>query len=209
MGSTTNNAFIKTVVISEPAVASTANCLKQSSAFQPITNDLICTSEQVVVHDENMTAITMTVTRGVTHRDSPTEDFHHHFENHDSNSMQHLPLPDHDDSTLKEMAAAAPHCGSSNVVEVLVGGNIRSASGSNNESNGQNGSSTAVNARGANIESDNGIARNSGSGDASGSRGGSGSENANRVDQNKTSKREAALSKFRQKRKGRCFRKKR
>ncbi|KAL3642541.1 receiver domain [Castilleja foliolosa] len=85
----------------------------------------------------------------------------------------------------------------------------RSASGSNHGSNGQNGSSNVVNAvanynnnssnNNNNAESDVG---KSGSGDASGS--GSGKK----VDEIKSAQREAALIKFRQKRKERCFKKK-
>ncbi|KAI4349219.1 hypothetical protein L6164_009839 [Bauhinia variegata] len=214
MGSTTNNAFTKSEIISEPAVASTTKCLYQSSAFQPIKKNIICTSQQVASHNNGkMTATTMLAPpRGVTHKDSTIQDFHCHYENHNciANHLQHQLPSDHDDASIKKMAAAAPHCGSSNVVEVLIEGNMgnysvnRSASGSNNGSNGQNGSSTAANAGGTNIESNIEIAGNSGSGDASGS----GSGSANRVDQNTTSQREAALTKFRQKRKERCFRKK-
>lgn len=138
MGSTTNNAFTKTAVISEPLVASTAKVLCQSSAFQPMKNHLTCTSELVVLHNnEDMTATTMVAPRGDTYKGFSTEESHHHYETHD-------------DSTLREMAAAAPQCGSSNVMEVLVEGNVGnysvngSASGSNNGSNGKNGSSTAV-----------------------------------------------------------------
>ncbi|KAI4300214.1 hypothetical protein L6164_033613 [Bauhinia variegata] len=216
MGSTTNNAFTKSEIISEPAVASTTKCLYQSFAFQPIKNNLLCTSQQVVLHnnDEMTARALLAPPRGVIHKDSAIQDFHCHFENHNcvTNSLQHLLPSDHDDAPLKKMAAAAPHCGSSNVVEVLIEGNLgnysvnRSASGSNNGSNGQNGCSTAANAGGTNIESSVAISGNSGSGDGSGS--GSGSASANRVDQNRTSQREAAITKFRQKRKERCFRKK-
>ncbi|XP_050892229.1 two-component response regulator-like APRR7 isoform X2 [Lathyrus oleraceus] len=185
MGSTTNNAFTKSAVISEPAVASTTKFVYKTSAFQPIKSSLMRTSQQ---------------------------DFHYHYENHNNvTNMQHQLPPENDAESLKKMTAVAPHCGgSSNVVEVLVEGNMgnysinRSASGSNIESNGQNGSSTAINAGGTNIESNNGLAGNSGSGDASGN------GSANRVDQNKNSQREAALTKFRQKRKERkekCFHK--
>ncbi|KAK6126117.1 hypothetical protein DH2020_040095 [Rehmannia glutinosa] len=62
-----------------------------------------------------------------------------------------------------------------------------------------NGSSTAVNAVGTYAKSDFGQARNSGSGDS-----GSGT----RIDENKSSQREAALNKFRQKKKERSFKKK-
>ncbi|KAK6126045.1 hypothetical protein DH2020_040159 [Rehmannia glutinosa] len=62
-----------------------------------------------------------------------------------------------------------------------------------------NGSSTAINAVGTYAKSDFGQARNSGSGDS-----GSGT----RIDENKVSQREAALNKFRQKKKERSFKKK-
>ncbi|KAK7267590.1 hypothetical protein RIF29_20268 [Crotalaria pallida] len=212
MGSTTNNnGFTKPAVINGPAVASTTKCLYQSSAFQPVKNNLMCTSKQVELRDtEDTTATTLAPPRVDTDKDSATKDFHNHFESHNclANNMQHQLPPDHHSELLKKMAATAPHCGSSNMAEVLVEANVgnysvnRSASGSNNGSNGQNGSSTVVNVGGTNIESNNGLAGNSGSGDAS--RSGS----ASRVDQNKTSQREAALTKFREKRKERCFQKK-
>ncbi|XP_027365476.1 two-component response regulator-like PRR37 isoform X2 [Abrus precatorius] len=214
MGSTNNNAYAKSAVISEPAVASTTKCLYQTSAFQPLKNNVVCTSQQVALHNtEDTTATMLAPPKADRHKDSATQDFHHHYENHNciADNMQHPLPPDHDAESLKKMATAAPHCGSSNVVEGPIEGNVgnhsinRSASGSNNGSNGQNGSSTAVNAGGTNMESNNGLTGNSGSGDASGS------GSANRADQNKTSQREAALTKFRQKRKERkerCFHKK-
>ncbi|XP_031269200.1 two-component response regulator-like APRR7 isoform X2 [Pistacia vera] len=142
----------------------------------------------------------------------------HHYDNchHLIYNLQQQQLPhDHDLLSLKKMAATVPHCGSSNALGGLVEGNARnhsvngSTSGSNHGSNGQNGSSTAMNAGGMNIESDNGVADKSESGDASGSGcgTGSGSGSGSRVDQNKFSQREAALTKFRQKRKERCYRK--
>lgn len=75
-----------------------------------------------------------------------------------------------------------------------------SVSGSNHGSNGQNGSSTAANAGGLYNESNNGVGDKSGSGDGS-----SGSGSGNQADQSKLSQREAAVNKFRQKRKERCF----
>ncbi|WRX11597.1 Signal transduction response regulator [Theobroma cacao] len=105
--------------------------------------------------------------------------------------------------------AAAPQCGSSNLSSLPhVEGNAanhsltRSASGSNHGSNGQNGSSTVLNTRGMNLESENGVPGKGGAG------GGIGSGGRNGVDQNRFAQREAALNKFRQKRKERCFEKK-
>ncbi|KAI9085783.1 hypothetical protein K1719_032197 [Acacia pycnantha] len=185
IGSTASNAFTKIEFSREPEVASTAKCLYHVSAVQPISNDL-CTCHQVVLHkNRDMTTVTMLAPKGGIRKDYPTVDFHCQFENHDSNAdkqYQH----NHVDSTLKEMAAAAPHYGSPNVVEVLVECNTednsvnRSASGSNNRSNGLNGSSTAVDDRRTNIEGDNGFAGNNESGDPSGSKSGSGNKSANK-----------------------------
>lgn len=99
----------------------------------------------------------------------------------------------------------------SNVLAEPVEGNAAnygSASGSNNKSNGENGSSgqkgnsyTAI-AEGG----DNGVAEKVKSGNGNGS--GSGSGRGSGVDQDRLALREAALNKFRQKRKERCFEKK-
>ncbi|KAG8374273.1 hypothetical protein BUALT_Bualt11G0114400 [Buddleja alternifolia] len=102
----------------------------------------------------------------------------------------------------------APHCGSTNVTSGPIDGDLmkysfnRSASGSNHGSNGQNGSSAPVNAVGTNVECDFDQGGKSGSGDASGSSSGT------RVSENKLAIREAALKKFRQKKKERCFKRK-
>lgn len=215
MGSTTDNAFIKRVGLKNKSeVSSTHNHLHSSSVFQPMKNDLSCCPQQVLSDkgDDMVASAVLAQPRG-TRQELQMQHLQHHYDNchHLVHKMQHQQLPhDHDQLSLKRMAAAVPHCGSSNVLGGLVEGNAGnysvngSASGSNLGSNGQNGSSTAVNAGGMNVESDNGVAGKSGSGDASGSGSGSG----NRIDQNKFAQREAALTKFRQKRKERCFRKK-
>ncbi|XP_031250107.1 two-component response regulator-like APRR7 isoform X1 [Pistacia vera] len=77
-----------------------------------------------------------------------------------------------------------------------------STSGSYHGSNGQNGSSLVVNARGINVESDNGLAAESGAS------GGIGYASSSGVEKNRFAQREAVLNKFRQKRKKRCFEKK-
>ncbi|XVE68999.1 hypothetical protein DITRI_Ditri09bG0114600 [Diplodiscus trichospermus] len=105
--------------------------------------------------------------------------------------------------------AAAPQFGSSNMssaphVEGNAGNHSLngSASGSNHGSNRQNGSSPALNTRGINIGSENGMP------EKGGTIGGIGFGGRNGVDQNRFAQREAALNKFRQKRKERCFEKK-
>ncbi|KAL4575154.1 hypothetical protein LXL04_021996 [Taraxacum kok-saghyz] len=86
--------------------------------------------------------------------------------------------------------------------------NFGSASGSNNKSNGEKSGSWQIEKVSApvtdvvKIGSDNGVAGKLNGGDGSGSGSGSG------VDQDRLAQREAALNKFRQKRKERCFEKK-
>ncbi|KAH9735554.1 Two-component response regulator-like APRR7 [Citrus sinensis] len=209
MGSTTNNAFIKPAGLKNKSeVSSTVNCL-HSSSFQPTKNDLLCSPRQVLL-DKRDDLVASSV---LVHPRSTQEQLTQHYDNchHLVHNMQQQHLPhDHDQLSLKKMAEAVPQCGSSNMLGGFVEGNAGnysingSASGSNHGSNGQNGSSTAVNAGGMNVESDNGIAGKSGSGGASGSGSGSG----NRIDKNKFADREAAVTKYRQKKTERCFRKK-
>lgn len=206
MGSTTDNAFIKPALLKNKSEVSSIVDRMHSS----MKNGLLCSPQQVLSDkgDDVVAASARGQQRG---KELQIEHLMHRYDNchHLVHNMLDQQLPcDHEQLSLKKMAAAVPHCGSSNVLGGLVEGNTGnysvngSASGSNHGSNGQNGSSTAMNAGGINGESDNGAAGKSGSGDASGS--GSG----NRLDQNKFSHREAALTKFRQKRKERCFRKK-
>ncbi|KDP29057.1 hypothetical protein JCGZ_16446 [Jatropha curcas] len=216
MGSTTNHAFTESAVLNnKSAGSSTMKYLHPHSSFQSMKGDPLC-AQQILPEKADDAASTMMMTQPrstiqelqIQHLTNHND--HHHHLLHNMQSQQQLTPPGHDDSSLKKMAAVVPHCGSSNMLGGPVegnGGNYSingSASGSNHGSNGQNGSSTAVNAGGTNMESDNGIAGKTGSGDGSGS----GSGGGNRIDQNKFSQREAALTKFRQKRKERCFRKK-
>ncbi|XP_024980790.1 two-component response regulator-like APRR7 isoform X1 [Cynara cardunculus var. scolymus] len=150
---------------------------------------------------------------GVLHQEHRIQHIHHHHHvHHYHNIDEEEPLSNHGDFGLNKLGADAPHCGSSNIMGGPVEGNLetyslnRSASGSKHGSNVQIGSNTAVNFEATNVESDVGLARKSGSGDASGS--GNGSGTRNRIDQHKSAHREAALTKFRQKREVRCFQKK-
>ncbi|OAO93259.1 PRR7 [Arabidopsis thaliana] len=134
-------------------------------------------------------------------------------------SFQPLPCDHHNNHASYNLVHVAerkklpPQCGSSNVYTEMIEGNNNtvnysvngSVSGSGHGSNGPYGSSNGMNAGGKNMGSDNGAGKN-GNGDGSGS--GSGSGSGNLADENKISQREAALTKFRQKRKERCFRKK-
>ncbi|XWS55761.1 hypothetical protein CRYUN_Cryun09bG0028400 [Craigia yunnanensis] len=173
MCSTTNNASAKPAVLkNKSAASSTVRSSHPFSAFQSKKINLSSATQKVVL---------------------------------DKADDQQQP-PEHDDLSLKKLAADAPHCGLSNELGGPVEGNAGncsvngSVSSSNHGSNGPNGSSTAVNNVGTNIESDNGIAGKSVSGDASGS--------GSKADQSKSAHRDAALTKFHQKRKERCFQKK-
>ncbi|KAL0822948.1 hypothetical protein Bca101_046625 [Brassica carinata] len=129
-------------------------------------------------------------------------------------SIQPLPCDHHHHTSYNPVhipeRKLPPQRGSSNVYNEAIEGNNNavnysvngSGSGSGHGSNDPYGSSNGMNAGGGmNTVSANGAG---GSGDGSGSGGGSG----NVADENKMSQREAALTKFRQKRKERCFRKK-
>ncbi|KAM7468149.1 hypothetical protein LguiB_015711 [Lonicera macranthoides] len=111
----------------------------------------------------------------------------------------------HDDFSLKKLAVDSPHCGSSNVLGGPIEGDPenyilnRSASGSKHGSNNQNGSSTTAKGGGTMVERDV-LGGKNGGGDAGGSQ--------NMIEQNKSVHREAASTKFCQKRKDRCFQKK-
>ncbi|KAE8689756.1 Two-component response regulator-like APRR7 [Hibiscus syriacus] len=211
MGSTTNNASAKAAAEkNKSAISSTVRSSHPSAVFQPMINDLLSTSQKVVLdEDDNVTTTGGPAQPRGTHQELKMQhpSNHHDQHRHLTNDMQQQQPPEHDDLSLKTLAADAPHCGSSNMLGGLVEGNASnysingSASGSNHGSNGTNGSSNAVNTVGKNMESDNGIAGKSGSGDVSGS--GSGSK----ADQSKSAHREATLTKFRQKRKERCFQK--
>ena len=123
-------------------------------------------------------------------------------------SMPQQELDNQDDLSLKNIAAAAPQCGSSNLISASLEGNSGShslngsASGSNHGSNGQNGSTATLNTTETNMESDNGVA---GKGGVNGT---IGFTSRSGIDPDRFTLREAALNKFRQKRKERCFEKK-
>ncbi|GMI79729.1 pseudo-response regulator 7 [Hibiscus trionum] len=194
MASTTSNNFAKPAVLKNKSPASsTFRSSHPSATFKPMKNDLLNATQKVLLDKADGVA---------THRELEMLHLPHHYDHHQhlaqgmQQKQQRQPA-EHDSLSLKKMAEDAPHCGSSNAANYSVNG---SASGSNHASNGPNGSSTAVDTLGTNLESDNGIAGKSGSGDVSGS--------GSKVDQSKSAHREAALTKFRQKRKDRCFRRK-
>ncbi|XP_008792544.2 two-component response regulator-like PRR37 isoform X2 [Phoenix dactylifera] len=206
MGSTTNNVFTKPVAYKEKAAStSTFKCIHPSSAFHPV--QFQASAQQVMQQKvDDLAAASVGQPREIQCRVQVHHRHHLYHHQHHIHSMQlqqRLQPPDHDEMSLKNMAAAAPQCGSSSMFTGPVEGNAanysinRSNSGSNHGSNEQNGSSAAVNAVGMNMEIANGIADKS-------TAGGSGSG----VDQCRFAWREAALQKFRQKRKQRNFGKK-
>lgn len=169
------------------------------------------------------------------HHHHHVQHVHYHEHHHQTHQHKHNHTHTHDHPKQDEqtknnnLSITPPLCGSSNMSgnNAPDGNNGQSgsnngygssgngngsangsASGSNNGSNGQNGysngqNSAAVTPAGTNGESDTGIgAVKSSIGGASGTGSGSG------VDINRSAQREAALTKFRQKRKERCFEKK-
>lgn len=196
MGSTTNNVFTKPVACKEKAASTSAvKCIQPSSAFHPV--QFQASTQQVMQQKvDDLAAASIGQPREIQ-RQVQVHHHHHYHHHHLIHSMQ-LQLqqpPDHDDMS--------PQCGSSTMFIGPVEGNAAnysingSDSGSNHGSNVQNGSSTAVNAVGMNTVTANGIADKTVAG---GSGGG--------VDQSRFAWREAALKKFRQKRKERNFGKK-
>lgn len=200
MGSTTDDFYTKPAAFDDKPDSKSAVKHLQHSAFQPVQNTILAdfaNANTILAHPSAMPPQVQIQN-------------HHYYYHHHVHNISQQQIRIHDDLTLTNMAKSAPQCGSSNVLNAPVEGYAcnhslnGSASGSNHGSNGQNGSTTAVNAQGTNMESDDGIAGKGGAGGGSGS--GSGSRSG--VDQNQYAQREAALNKFRQKRKERCFEKK-
>eukprot|EP00262_Sarcandra_glabra_P004390 TRINITY_DN1536_c0_g1_i1.p1 TRINITY_DN1536_c0_g1~~TRINITY_DN1536_c0_g1_i1.p1 ORF type:complete len:781 (-),score=164.92 TRINITY_DN1536_c0_g1_i1:222-2564(-) len=202
-GSTTKNIFINPAAFKDKSAStSAAKCLNPST-LQPVQNCHACPPPQFVPEKvDNVAMISRVGQPNESHHKVQVQNQHDHILHCIMQHQQQSPL-DRIDLSLKNKVAAAAQCGSSNVLSVAVEGNagkyslIRIDSASNCGSNGANGSTMAVNAGVMNMESDNGVDGKGGtSGRASGG------------DQNRYAQREAALTKFRQKRKERCFEKK-
>lgn len=200
--------------------STTAVAIKSShpSAFHPVQ---VRTSQPVVQDnvDDKIAASMTGQSKGAQCQYQVQHHYHHyHHHHHHVHSVQkqqeqlHQPF-EHDDLSHKKMTTAVTHCNSANAFAGPVEGNAAnysidgSKSGSNHGSNGQNGTSAAANV-GADMEIANGVTENCGSGGGNGSGSGSGSGSASGVHQNRLAQREAALNKFRQKRKERNFGKK-
>ncbi|KAK5835836.1 two-component response regulator-like PRR37 isoform X1 [Gossypium arboreum] len=201
MGSTTNNAFSKSAVLNDKPASKTSG---PSSAFQPVQKGH-ATAMQSPAEDKADAAIGKKILAKAKGTDQQVQVQHHHhhyyhYHHHVHKMPQNQKLDNQDDLC---------QCGSSNMssaphVEANAGNHSSNGSApeSNHGSNGQNGNITALNSRGLNLESENGLLGKGGT------VGGIGFGGSNGADQNRFSQREAALNKFRQKRKERCFEKK-
>ncbi|XP_035548318.1 two-component response regulator-like PRR37 isoform X1 [Juglans regia] len=212
MGSTTNNVYTKQVAFSDKSAPNSAfKYLRPSSAFQPVQNGPTSPTQPIIQGKTDAT-IASTVSAQTRDMKQPVQvQHHHHHYHHHHHHLHNMPqqkLANQDDLSSKNIAVEAPQCGSSNMLSAPVEGKAGyqsmngNGSRSNHGSNGQNGSITDLNARGANMESDNGVA---GKGGVSGV---TGFATRSGIDTNHSAQREAALNKFRQKRKERCFEKK-
>ncbi|PIA38720.1 hypothetical protein AQUCO_02700140v1 [Aquilegia coerulea] len=210
MGSTNKKTFTKPAAVSEKSAStSTERCL-YPSAFQSVQNSHAGAPLQGMPPKVNDAASNTAAAQPKgAHRQVQVQHHHHYYHHHHHhvhNMQQQQGLPDSEDLSLS-IGGSGVQCGSSNMVGGPTESNTGtyslngSASGSNHGSSGQNGGTKDVNAGGMNIESDNGLVGKSGVG-------GSGSGSGSGVDQNRSAQRVAALTKFRQKRKERCFERK-
>ncbi|CAO2816534.1 unnamed protein product [Amaranthus hypochondriacus] len=197
MGSTTNRSITK------PPVANDKAQNNSSSVFQPeqsghLSNDKVTGQVNANLLQEND-----------TNTQQHTMQHHHLYHQHNGQKQQMVPAQD--DMSKSKDGTAPPQCGSSNTCRAPAEVNVAncslngSASGSNHGSNIINGSSAVVNADTTNMVTDSGVAPKDGV-DNGGS--GSGSGSGVGVDQSRLAQREAALNKFRLKRKERNFDKK-
>eukprot|EP00262_Sarcandra_glabra_P004391 TRINITY_DN1536_c0_g2_i1.p1 TRINITY_DN1536_c0_g2~~TRINITY_DN1536_c0_g2_i1.p1 ORF type:complete len:779 (-),score=159.81 TRINITY_DN1536_c0_g2_i1:150-2486(-) len=207
MGSIAKNVFTRpaSAFVGNSASILTSKSLC-SSAFQPSQHSHNCPPQQLIPEKVDVKTTVDVVGQATgSHGQVQVQHHHHHYHHHHHHvhSMQQLP-PEHNDLSLENMAAATQQCGSSNMFAGPMEGNGGNCSLNSSipvsscGKNGQCGSSTATNAGGMNMESDKGP----GGKDPALVLSGSG------VDQNRFTQREAALNKFRQKRKERCFEKK-
>ncbi|MCL7032348.1 hypothetical protein MKW94_010681 [Papaver nudicaule] len=205
MGSTTKNILVKPAALNDKSAAtSTARCL-HTSAFQAVQNGQTCPPAQVISQKPDKGVVTTTVVaqpRGANQQVQVQHHHHHyHHHHHHVHDKQKQQAPPENDDLSLNIATTVVQCGSSNVYGPVEGnGGDYSVNGSNSGSN--HGSSKVVNiSGGVNIESDNGKSEAAGVS-------GSGSGSGNGMEQNRFAQREAALNKFRLKRKERCFEKK-
>ncbi|KAF2295861.1 hypothetical protein GH714_034655 [Hevea brasiliensis] len=206
VGSITNNAFTKPAVCSEkPKRKSTVKDPHPSSTFQAVQNGHMLVPQTTMQRKDDDAKTILTQGRDTKHQvqlEHHHHRYHYHHHHHHVHNMpqQQQQLTNHDDSLLKTMSAAAPQCGSSNMLSRAIDGNVGNYSLNGSASGSEHGSSIALNPTEANIERNNGVAGKL--------RAGCGIRSIITIDQNRSAQREAALNKFRQKRKERCFDKK-
>ncbi|KAM3340308.1 two-component response regulator-like APRR7 isoform X1 [Capsicum galapagoense] len=209
-GSTTNKLSEEPLLSRDKAEAtSTIKGLCSLSAFKPAKVDFRISPQQVphIKLKPCNTQATDNLALGGSHADILVHHSHQHHHHHHFHDLDQDCTSTHVDFSLKKLIVDGPSCISSNILARPCEGNPeyhslnRSASGSNRGSNVQDVSCTAINAGGTNGESDNGLAGKNESGDASGSGCGNTTDPTELV-------RAAALTKFQQKKKDRCFKKK-
>ncbi|WOG96202.1 hypothetical protein DCAR_0415535 [Daucus carota subsp. sativus] len=208
MGSSTNNNLSKPVCDKQKAT-SLVNAHPSFQLFKDSDNSSMKPELQGL-------ADTGKAQERTAHRQVQVQHHHHHYHHHhhhvhDMNEKEQL--TDHNSLSFKSNASAS-HFGSSNVANAPIEGNAAnfcmngSASGSNNRSGAENGSSgqnannIAGTVEGTVMAGESGGSRKCGGEDLHGSGRKSG------LDQNQSAQRAAALHKFREKRKDRCFDKK-
>lgn len=202
--SSSNNEFVlssKTAM--KPEVASTFKS-SESSAFQPVKHGYVSSSWQELSGREN-DACSNTIQPPSTspHQQIHIRYHHHHHHHHYHHHLDNLQQqqPDQKDLSVMNMGA-----GSSNAFQDHLEGNTGnysvsgSVSGSNHGTNRNAGSRSVPNGGENDKVKDDGVAGHTGDGVAENVNGGG-------PDEERILLREAALSKFRQKRKERCFEK--
>ncbi|KAK1415650.1 hypothetical protein QVD17_31435 [Tagetes erecta] len=200
LGSTTNNAFATKPDDKQPC---------PNNSIVAVDNQHTSTLQPLIPSAAKGDAVKTTVAQPkvAVQQQVQVRHHHHHYHHHHHHvhKLQQEKIVNPDDGSLRNMV--------SNIMTASAEGNAAnygSASGSNNKSNGENGgnwqkvSTSAPIVEGGAIENGNGGPKIFNGGDGNGSGSGSGSG----VDQVRIAQREAALNKFRQKRKERCFEKK-
>ncbi|XP_047325078.1 two-component response regulator-like PRR37 [Impatiens glandulifera] len=217
MGSTTNNNNTK------PVANSVVKLHPSCSKFDPVETPPLTSLQSIMQNEVNTVSKdnnTSAQERGMNPHVQVQHHYHHyhHHHHHVHGTKQQLHFLNHDNPSLKTSVAKDPNCGVSDASQKKPReGNAAnyslnsSGSGSNNGSDGQNGSS-------GQIGSNNAITTNDGEkvamviDNSLAGKGEVGAATANGcrmgLDQNRLTQREAALNKFRQKRKERCFEKK-
>ncbi|XP_037425278.1 two-component response regulator-like PRR73 [Triticum dicoccoides] len=203
MGSSTKNAIAKPCTDRERVMSpSLVKSNQQTSAFHPVQHQV--SPADAARKDKASEEIVNAVKVGHSSEAQQSSVQHHHHAHY----YRHVIAQQ---QTLIDRASNA-RCGSSNASDLPLEGHAAnygvngSISGSNNGSNTQNASSSAPNIARPNMDSGAMDKTEAGGGNGSGS-GPSGSGN-DMVCQNQLSQREAAVNKFRQKRKERNFGKK-